>query len=144
MRPGQSAGIRGVFRKRFHYARFFRAFNWIRGSEKGSVRKGRKFTGHSLAGLSFETVSPTKMNFPAVEPSERTCLPEFFLAHARGFVGAVNRSLSRNCEPDVGNTERTTRKSSRHRTGAIAREVLSSFRDSQSCSKKLIYIPPIR
>lgn len=134
----QSAGIRRrtrVFRKRFHYALSFRAFNWIRERKtRRGEEKGCKFMGHSFAGVLLwerRPVSPTKMNFSGEEAREQSRI--FYHRLARRHRWSRKSPAIAELRAGVGNAGEQHGKSNRHRADAIVREVLSSFRGGQSC-----------
>lgn len=146
MRPGQSAGIRGG------PASSANAFIMPSSSARliefarGPAMKGRKFTGHSLAGLSFENANrhiTDENEFSQSWNRENVALPNFSRRHRWSRKSPAIAALR------AGNAGEQQRKSSRHRAGAIARELLSPFRGGQSCSKINLHsahpiIPPAR
>lgn len=132
MRLGQSAGIRGgpassanafIISPSARLIEFASARN--ERERMGGWGKGCKFTGHSFAGFSFENASriTDENEFPR-RGSERT-VPNFSHRLTRRHRRSrKSPAITSRCRK----RERTTQKSNRHRAGAIAREVLSSFR----------------
>jgi len=97
-----------VFRKRFHYALFFRAFNWIR--ERTSQREKDINSGIFSRGgspLRVPVVSPMKMNF-SVEKRENRAFTNF--SHCSARWSCKSPAIA---ELRCRKHGRTTRKSSR-------------------------------